>query len=308
MKTILVCGAGGFVGSALVETLSERNIPTHGQVQSAHSLDADIQQRLDAVYYGDLTDRATAEKIDFQQYSAVINLAGIAINDPNEARARELIENNIKVQTNVADEMIAQGASATRLLAIGSGAIFAQQGKLISETSDRKDPEKATAYVASKLFMTSELQQRADELDMRIAHPFNHSGARQRPGFLVPDWADKLMKWDGSAPVDTSRLSGQVNILHVKDVAQAYIGLATSPELEDYVEFVIGNRDSVNAYAVVSCLAKHLGRRMPQTHLQLAGPVQVDTQRIRNSTNWAVKHTLDETIKHFSTWFTAQVR
>lgn len=308
MKPILVCGAGGFAGSALVEALAESNIPTHGQVQSARSLDAGIQQRLDAVYYGDLTDRATAEKIDFQQYGAVINLAGIAVNNPDEDRAKELIENNVKAQTNVADEMIAQGATATRLVAIGSGTIYAQSDMPISENSERKDPEKATAYTASKLYMINELKKRANDLDLRIANPFNHTGKKQKPGFIVPDWADKLTKWDGREPLDTSRLSNHVNLLHVIDVVQAYIGLATCPEIEDSLEFVIGNKDSVNGYAIVSCLAKHLGKRMPQTILKPADALQVDTQRIRNSTNWTIKHTLDQTIEHFSTWFTAQAR
>ncbi len=306
MKPILVCGAGGFVGSALVETLSERNMPTHGQAQSAHSIDADIQQMLDAVYYGDLTDRATAEKIDFHSYSAVINLAGIAVNNANESRAKELIENNVRVQVNIADEMIAQGASATRLLAIGSGAIFAQTGTPISETSARKDPNTATAYVASKIYMTEALRDRADLLDLSVAQPLNHTGKKQKPGFLVPDWAEKLTNWDGESPLDTSRLSSPVNMLHVLDVVEGYIGLATNPKASGEFEFVIGNNDSVNGYAIVSCLAKHLKRRMPQTHLQHTGPIRVETQKMYNKTGWTVKRSLDDTVAHFSNWYLGQ--
>jgi nucleoside-diphosphate-sugar epimerase len=302
MRSVLIAGANGFVGQNLVEAFAEtgcnttllvRNTPLDAPARLKHHL---------PVIVADLTRRDQVANIDFGSFDTVINLAGIAINDPNEPKPTALIENNVACQTNVAEEIISQGATKTRLIAIGSGAIFVQNGSPITESSQIKDEKDATAYVASKIRMRDQLLEYTDQIDMALVHSFNHAGIYQRLGFLVSDWTHRLQTWDGASSLDTSRLSSQVNMLHVKDVVDAYIRLSTTNEIDGVPEFVVGSRKSQVAYVIVELIAKELGMRLPQTVLGPSQSVSVSTGHLFDNTGWTQRHTIEEAVKEHVSW------
>lgn len=311
MKKVLISGINGFVGQAVAGECAMRDMEVTGIVRS-HNMPIHPES-LDAVAIMgvDLSVREQVSKVDFSYFDAVINIAGIAVNDPNEQNAEELIRNNVAVQTNVAEEMIAQGATRARLISIGSGAIYLQDGQRIHESSSLRDPSLATPYVVSKLLARKAMLAYDDRLDIVLANPLNHTGRGQRRGFLVSDWALKLTTATNPGNLDTSRLSSQVNMSHVADVANAYIELVTMPERTGSPEYVIGSRRSTTAYAIVHLLADELGVRLPQTELRLQDPVVVDTSHLMRDTKWTETQSYVTAVRDYVAWFrehTSQVQ
>ncbi len=216
---------------------------------------------------------------------------------------------NVYAQLNVAEEIARQG-QPTRLLAIGSAAIFDMKSQPVSELSPLRPEESRTAYIASKIAMRAALLPLQDTVNLNIAHPMNHTGARQLEGFVIPDWAKKIWEAEDPLQLDTSRLTGWINLTEVKAMADAYLQILLKPfDQLSSVEYVIGSAHPLGLHEAVQHLAFFLGKRIT------VPPLMTEAERankpitrgsFERDIHWTGRNSGILAIRSFAEWFLLQ--
>ena len=151
---------------------------------------------------------------------------------------------------------------------------------------------------------------------MRIiaTRSFNHGGAGQRQGFMIPDFAAGIVRVErGETPtLRVGNLAAWRDFTHVKDVVRAYRMLAEKGRSGE-----VYNVGSGKVWQVQDILEKMRG--LAETPI----PVEQDPARMRPSdtpvircdnskltgdTGWRPEHTLEEILKETLEWYRSAER
>lgn len=210
MTSVLVTGAGGFIGSALLAA-------NHGwQVDavSRRPIERDAVRRLP-------TDAVRQGEVDIGgPYDAVVHLAGNA----NHGLAHESPWLDAQATAVLGAELLGR-TSATHLVVLSSAAVYAGHTGQVNPAAPVDPP---MAYALSKLYV--EGLARALVADGRfggvtILRLYNAFGPGERPTRLIPRVAESVRT------TGTFRLTGATTSLadplHVDDVAGALVAAAT---------------------------------------------------------------------------------
>jgi GDP-4-dehydro-6-deoxy-D-mannose reductase len=229
MGKILVTGVNGFVGHHVAEQLHESGYEVLG-VDRRPELQDDLKGVVEEYVSCDLTDSEAIKSINLETVSAIINLAGFAKVGDSRGQGELYDKVNIGVHTVLYDECVRQGASP-RIIAVSTGAVYDPNQPLPqTEESKLHDVNTVIEYIASKIKMEKAVAEYRDRgLDVIITRPLNHSGPGQLPGFLIPDIGEQIK--DAIAqdkPLLTGNLDTKRDYTDVRDVANAYVLLATS--------------------------------------------------------------------------------
>src|SRR5688572_27969332 len=124
MNRILVTGANGFAGRHMVRNLYDRGIEVVATGQDNKAAE-EISALIDTYCPCDLRDPAAVAKLPLDGLTAIINLAGIAQNNPNAdgAEAQRVIDTNVKAHTVLYDRLASERSDA-RIVAVSSGAVY----------------------------------------------------------------------------------------------------------------------------------------------------------------------------------------
>lgn len=230
-----VSGASGFVGRFLVrEALAAdwqcvslgRGAPPRGA--SAH-LPLDLERF-------EVGDPGTAPVP-----TACVHLAAIAQPAVCEADPERAMRINGH-GTDLLLDLVARANPEARTLVASTGAVYAHtEGPF-----DEEDPVEARgAYVQSKLmaeqFATS---RRAAGQAVSVVRAFNHTGAGQAPGFVLPSFALRLAEIEVGARephlVSRGKLDAVRDFLHVRQVVACYLELIESVDVFQTVNVCSG--------------------------------------------------------------------
>lgn len=250
----------------------------------------------------DLTETFPVEAIT----DAVIHLAGLAAVGPSFTAPQSYIETNSSMMTNVCETLLRQDASSeTRLITVSSGAMYApsQKGAALREDSPLAF---SSPYVVSKVLVENQAAYyRSRGVQAIIARPFNHIGPGQRPGFLVPDLWARLEALRPGEPLKVGNLETARDYLDVRDVAEAYIALATCAAVQDET-YNVCSGTATTGLEILSklCLAAeiplpelsvqaHIGR--PNDPNRIVG----SPEKLMEQTNWHPHKTIDDSLRDF---------
>lgn len=299
MRKVLVTGVNGFAGSHLAKNLHKKGVFISGCGHEASPAEQ-IKDLCDEYTPCDLTDPAQVAQLPLNEIAAVINLAGIAVNNPNEEDAERVMKTNVLAHTILYDRL-AEMDSAARIVCVSSGAIYDPSSSMpLTEESPLLSKEAASAYVRSKILLEEELSKYKDALDIVVARPFNHTGPGQRPGFLVPDWAQRIIN---NEPLDVSRLDSWRDFTDVRDVVEAYALLAlTGRENLHFDVYNISSGVPRLGYDVISLLAKEFGVELPGPRTEGGSIIYASHDRLTSDTGWSPRITIENTIKDFADW------
>jgi nucleoside-diphosphate-sugar epimerase len=280
---LLVTGAGGFVGAAVVKAAVAAGHDVIALVRNGRARLAPVANRV-SLERVDLSDTAAvAALLASAKPDIVVHSAWEGVGGPS--RAGDIQLENIRTTVALTDAAIAAGAR--KFVGIGSQAEYGRYDRKITEADL---PQPTMLYGAAKLAACHLAAQRCREAGLSFAwlRLFSVYGPGDNANWLIPSTAAALVR--GKAPKCTEGTQ-KWDYLHIDDVADGVLAAAVTERATGVFNLSSGNPVAVRA--IVELL-----RDMAAPELELAfgeipfGPDQImhlegDNSRLREATGWA---------------------
>lgn len=216
MKKALITGSQGFVGHYLRQELEHNGYTVTG---------LDIQTGEDVLEI-DLLDKAAVESaIERLQPDMVFHLAGQANVAKSWIIPQKTVELNVVATINLM-EAVHQKRPNCRMVLIGSSDQYGNLGEAGRLVSEEIPTNPQTPYAVSKKAQEemAGVYVRAYGMNISMTRSFNHVGAGQGKGFLLPDFAAGIVAVERGeqACLRVGNLSARRDFTHVRDVVRAY--------------------------------------------------------------------------------------
>nr|MCR5346375.1 GDP-mannose 4,6-dehydratase [Fretibacterium sp.] len=216
----LITGSLGFVGHYLREELERHGYDVMG-------LDIRPGER---TLQADLLDKEqTAFALRETQPDIVIHLAGQANVAKSWSIPQKTFEINVIAALNLM-ESVRDVLPQAHLVLVGSSDEYGILGAAGASVSESTPPNPQTPYAVSKLAQEQMacVYARAYKLNICMTRSFNHGGAGQQEGFLIPDFTSGIVRVEkGLQPcLRVGNLDSRRDFTHVRDVVRAYRLLA----------------------------------------------------------------------------------
>jgi len=307
---VLVTGADGFVGRHLVARLVETG---HEVVAGCRPGGEPLERWLGESWRGavqvvplELTDPASVRAGVSQPCQAVVHLAAMAsgrearhdpagawmINAAGPARVLEAVSTHRTAGT--ADPVV---------LVVSTSEVYGAGQRKPRNERDPVAPR--SPYAASKAgaeLAGLEVWRRTG-LRVVIARPFPHTGAGQPLQYVAPAFAQRLQaaKRTGDRRVPTGNLDPIRELLHVRDVVEAYLGLLANGAAGEI--YNVAGGQGVSLRTLFRILAQLIGvEAEPVTDPALVRGSDIDHlvgdgNKLRNATGWSPTFTLEQTLR-----------
>lgn len=228
----LITGITGFAGTYLAEHLlaasdevlgscrsgswPASNVPR--EVRDVELIDWDLQQD-DATH--------TVGEVAAFEPDCIYHLAAISV--PKQCGEKEPTDVAQAINiggTQAVVDLAASLPSRPRVVLVSSSYVYSPvdgRDPVVDETSPT---EPVTAYGKTKLAAEQLAIQGCEDLDVDvvIARAFQHTGPRQKPQMMLPEWARQFARGDN--PIRVVTLDSYIDITDVRDVVRAYRLLA----------------------------------------------------------------------------------
>ncbi|HET9174457.1 MAG TPA: NAD-dependent epimerase/dehydratase family protein [Candidatus Saccharimonadales bacterium] len=302
MNKLVITGVGGFVGQH-VATLAQNTWEVHGIGYNPEINNA-LRATLSSYTARDLTDESAVQRLNVEDSNTVIHLAGLASPFESFSQPAKFIADNTSMLINLCEPILA-AKSKTRIIMISTGALYAGDQAMPLTESSRTAA--ANPYVVSKLAMEDLASYyRARGLDIIVVRPFNHIGPGQLPGYLVPDLVSKLQTYrKTNDPMKVGNLATRRDYTDVRDVARAYLALATATNLSD-TTYNVCSGVSHSGQEILQMLARIMEIELPDVAIQvdrsLIRPTDIaeiygSNELLRGATGWQPTIALEQTLK-----------
>jgi GDP-4-dehydro-6-deoxy-D-mannose reductase len=309
---VLVTGAAGFVGSHLLELLSQSGVEIVGWRRPI----GPPVYPVEGVAWKDveLLDRdAVAQAVLDIQPSSVYHMAGSAHVGQSWQYVRETYEGNV-LATFYLFDALRQLDNRPRVLLPCSAHVYAPQSRPIREDDELRP---ASPYAMSKLAaeMLGAHVAVEDGIEAIVARAFNHVGPRQDPSFVAAGIARQIaLIEDGRQdPVITmGSLTPMRDLTDVRDTVRAYVALMAHAEPAMPYNVSSGRAvavgDLVHAFLDLAQrdiqVVEDPARFRPNDPPLLVG----DHSRLTAATGWEPKIPLAQTVADLLDYWRARVK
>jgi nucleoside-diphosphate-sugar epimerase len=288
-KRILVTGAGGFVGAAVIKAA----------VAAGHEVIALV--RNDTSRLAAIGDHISLQRVDLAHTAAVAALLNatkpeIVIHSAWEGvggalRSGDIQLDNIRTTVALTDAAIAAGAR--KFVGIGSQAEYGRYDRKIVETDL---PQPTMLYGAAKLAACHLAAQRCREAGVGFVwlRLFSVYGPSDNANWLIPSTAAALVR--GKSPLCTAGTQ-KWDYLHIDDVADGTLGAAVTDSATGVFNLSSGNPVAVRQ--IVETLRDFAAPGLELTFGTIPfGPDQImhldgDNSRLRAATGWSPRVPLE---------------
>ncbi len=315
-KTVLVTGAGGFIGSHMTEELVRRGRKVRALVEynSRSSwgwldvADEEIKREVD-VTLGDVRDpnsmRAVMNGCDVVYHLAALIAIPYSYHSPDT-----YIDTNVKGTLNVLQA--ARDRGVDRVIHTSTSEVY---GTARSVPITEEHPlQGQSPYAASKIGADQLALSfyRSFDLPVAVARPFNTYGPRQSARAVIPTIATQIA--DGRRAIELGALHPTRDFTYVQDTVEAFIAVGESPETVGEVvnigsghEISIGDlarliADVMGSEITIETDEKRLRPEKSEVDRLLAG-----TDKLQTLAGWAPSEKgedgLREGLKKTARWF-----
>ena len=213
---VLITGSQGFVGQYLRQELEENGYEVIG---------LDVQPGEGAIQADLLNPEQLAAAVRQAQPDAVFHLAGQADVAKSWKIPQKTMEINVIAAVNLM-EAVRAFDSSVQMVMVGSSDQYGNLGEAGKLVSENLETNPQTPYAVSKKAQEemARVYVRAYRMNICMTRSFNHGGAGQRLGFLIPDFASGIVKVErGEAKsLKVGNLTSRRDFTHVRDVVRAY--------------------------------------------------------------------------------------
>ncbi len=297
---ILVTGVNGFVGGHLTEALISEGYEVVG-CGTQEKPSKMVAGKINEYIHCDLTVAEQVDKLPLSKVDGVIHLAGLAAVGPSFDNPVKYIEVNEGAVAGLFEAALRQDAKP-KFVVISSGAIYDSK----YEHRDENTPVKPSSpYAASKIGAEAWVQHYQERgFDAVIVRPFNHTGPNQDLGFIVPDFAEQVLRAadDPSYTIKVGNIATERDYTDVRDIVQAYIKLMMSDDLRQTIYNVCSGK-SVSGKEILDKLMIAAGNpNLPfEAEVSKLRPTDVPKvvgsyERLKEDTGWEPQIPFDQTI------------
>lgn len=267
MMKALITGSEGFVGKYL-----RAELEGHGyQVVGADIVEGPGTRKIDL-----LDAEAVVQLVRQEQPDTVFHLAAQADVGRSWREPRLTMELNVIAATNVLEAVREVAPGNIRTLMVGSSDQYGALGANGALVGEDLPLSPATPYAISKRAQEdlAFLYARSRGMWVCATRSFNHGGAGQRTGFMIPDFASGIARVERGLQEEllVGNLSSKRDFTHVRDVVRAY-------------RFVVEKGTSGEAYNVGSGMAYSAQEVLDRLCAMATCPIPVrqDPARMRPS-------------------------
>jgi len=310
-KTVLVTGAGGFIGSHLTERLVRDGhevrvlVRYNGRDDRGHldRLDPDVRDALD-VHRGDLKDPEAVRKAVVGR-AWVFHLGALIAIPYSYQNPLDVVQTNVIGTTHVLDACRASDA-LERVVLTSTSEVY---GTAQYVPIDEKHPLRGQSpYAASKIGADAlgESYHRSFGLPVAILRPFNTFGPRQSARAIIPTIISQAL----SRPVvRLGSLDPRRDLTYVKDTAAGFVAIAGCDAAIGRV-INIGRGEDVTIGELVERIGARLGRPIRvETDAARVRPAASEVGRLlagtavaREVMGWQPRYSLDEGLDETIAW------
>ncbi len=213
----LITGSRGFVGPYLRAELENHQYQVIGL-----DLQAD-----DQTMQGDLRNaEAVMQIIDQVKPDLIFHLAAMADVGKSWKSPALTMELNIISSINLMEAVRLKGRPEIRMVMVGSSDQYGNLGAAGESVSEETEMKPQSPYAISKRAQEemARLYCRSYGMKICMTRSFNHGGAGQRPGFMIPDFASGIVRVEQGEAKEllVGNLSSKRDFTHVKDMVRAY--------------------------------------------------------------------------------------
>lgn len=260
----LITGSRGFVGNYL-----RRELEVNGYSVFGMDLIADEQ-----TIAGDITNPDQLREIlHAVQPDMVFHLAGQANVALSWQIPQKTFTLNVVGLINLLEALLQEKLDA-KVVGIGSSDQYGCLGKLGECVSEETPMKPQAPYAVSKKAQEeiATVYARAYGMQICMTRSFNHAGAGQKRGFMIPDFASGIARLERgqSEYLSVGNLASKRDFTHVKDIVRAYRLLAEKGKSGEV--YNIGSQ-------VIYSAKEILDRLCAMAHCEI--PVQQDPLKMR---------------------------
>jgi NAD dependent epimerase/dehydratase len=310
-KRVLVTGAGGFIGSHLVELLVREGhevralVRYNGRDDRGH-LDRlpDEVKRSVEVHRGDLKDPEAVRKAVADR-AWVFHLGALIAIPYSYENPLDVVQTNVVGTTHVLDAARSNPSLERVVLTSTSEVYGTAQFVPITESHPLRgqSPYAATKIGADAL---GESYHRAFELPVAILRPFNTFGPRQSARAIIPTIISQALT---RSKVRLGSLDPRRDLTYVKDTAAGFLAIAGCDAAVGRV-VNIGRGEDLTIGELVEKIAALLGRPIPieadpariRPVASEVGQLLAGTTLARDLMGWTPKYTLDQGLAETIEW------
>lgn len=310
-RTVLVTGAGGFIGSHLTERLVRDGhqvramVRYNGRDDRGHidRLDADVRRNIEVVR-GDLKDpEAVRHAVAGREW--VFHLGALIAIPYSYENPLDVVQTNVVGTAHVLDACRASDALARVVLTSTSEVYGTAQFVPITEAHPLRGQ---SPYAASKIGSDAlgESYHRSFGLPVSILRPFNTFGPRQSARAVIPTIISQAI----SRPVvRLGSLDPRRDLTYVKDTVSGFVAIAGCDAAVGRVVNV-GRGDDVSIGDLVDRIGHRLGKRLEvEADAQRVRPPASEVGRLLAGTalarelfGWEPKYSLDQALDETIAW------
>lgn len=263
----LITGSLGFVGKYLRAELEQHGYEVVG---------LDIQPG-DRTLQADLMDAEQIRRIVAEERpDAIFHLAAQADVGKSWKAPQLTMQLNIVASLNLMEAVRAVDPKGIRMVIVGSSDQYGNLGTAGANVTEDMDLKPQTPYAISKRAQEelAKLYARSYGMNICMTRSFNHGGAGQRTGFMIPDFASGIVKVERGEATElkVGNLTSRRDFTHVRDVVRAYRLIAERGRTGEV--YNVGSGTTYSAQEVLDML-----RGMAKCEV----PVTQDSTRMRPS-------------------------
>jgi len=312
MKRILVTGAGGFIGSHLVERFVELGYDVRAFVHYnsfnswgwIDTFDQRIKKSIE-IFSGDIRD-SNAVYESMKDVSAVFHLAAL-ISIPFSYHSPEsYIDTNIKGTLNILQA--SRKLNVERILITSTSEVYGT-AKFVPITEDHplqgQSPYSASKIGADKIAEAFHL---SFNLPVTIVRPFNTYGPRQSARAVIPTIILQVLS--GAKKIKLGDITPTRDLVYVDDTVNGFIEVFKSDKtLGEVINIATESEISIGDLArlIFKLIGKECEVEVEETRLR---PAKSEVRRLGGSnskilrlTSWEQKHDLEKGLMNTINWF-----
>jgi GDP-4-dehydro-6-deoxy-D-mannose reductase len=304
---VLITGIAGFVGSFLAEEVLKKGDEVLGICLACESREniEKIKKNLhlfncDITNYEQLSRLVKRIKPDQIYHLAALSSVGESFLHP-----KEYIECNIRGTLHLL-EIVRTLKNPTKILVVGSSDMYGIVKPKEVPITEERTLLPVSPYGVSKASGDLLAYQyfKSYEVYAIRARGFNHTGPRQRTGFVIPDFASQIAKIEkGLSPpiLKVGNLSTKRDISDVRDVVRAYVSLMQKGKAGEAYNVCSQQAHSIiNLVKILLSLSKKKIRVEVDEKRNRPAEIPIllgSNSKIRKATGWKPKIPIEKTLE-----------